>query len=538
MERFKKILLSLQSIYPFGLLLMVFYVPLLGLCINIQQVDWIEFLILACWIPIGMIPFNVFKKKILYQLLVIFFFIGGFVKLSHWLLLKGEITASSLFILANTNFSETVEFMSLKGSLRLLFLIPYLCLCVYALKKSPSGINNMLNKYFTIGIYLFIGIYFTDNIIHARFLRKAVPATSEAFIQFAQEMKISNSLKKRKVKKVTAEITNKKNHVFVLILGESCSRNHMSLYHYAHKTNPKLEKRKDIFVYNNVITSHSNTLSSVWMMFSTMNLENHQNKRNCISLIDVFHSAGFQTYWISNQLPIGIWDNDVYKLAQTSNMVVFKNNQANSSFESTLKGSFDEILINPFRKALFEKHSNKFIVLHLMGNHSKYSKRYPLTFQIFTNTSSNKTTVVSEYDNSMVYTDFIVDSIFTLLYQQSITDTNSLYSAIYLSDHGENVYDELNYAGHNFNGTLPKSNVEIPFIVWLSDSYKIYNSLKTKFINQNKELPFVTDDLFHAVLELNDMKTPYFQENRSIFNPKYNVKRKRILEDNQDYDLK
>lgn len=538
MKRLKKILLSLQFHYPLGLLLMVLYVPLIGVCINFQQVEWNELIILACWIPIGMIPYNLFKKKILYKLLIIFFFIGGFINLSHWLLLKGEITASSLFVLANTNLSETVEFLSLKGSLRLLFLIPYLFLFVYAIKNFPFGINNMLNKYFTFGIFLFISIYFIDNIVHVRFLRKAVPATSEAFIHFTKEMGVTNSLKKRKVKKVSVEITNKKNHVFVLILGESCSRNHMSLYNYARETTPKLEKRKDIFVYNNVVTSHSNTFSSIWMMFTTMNLENDQNKTNCISLMDVFHSAGFQTYWISNQIPIGIWDNDVYNLAQTSNVVVFKNIQANSSFESTLKSSFDEILINPFREALFEKQSNKFIVLHLMGNHSKYSKRYPPNFQIFTNNSSKKTTVVNEYDNSMIYTDFIVDSIFTLLYQQSIIDTNTLYSAIFLSDHGENVYDELNDAGHNFNGSLPKSNVEIPFVVWLSSQYANYNSNKTKFINQNKDLPFVTDDLFHAVIDMNDIKTLYLQENRSIFNAKYNTKRKRILEDNQDYDLK
>jgi heptose-I-phosphate ethanolaminephosphotransferase len=87
-------------------------------------------------------------------------------------------------------------------------------------------------------------------------------------------------------------------------------------------------------------------------------------------------------------------------------------------------------------------------------------------------------------------------------------------------------YDELNDAGHNFNGSLPKSNVEIPFVVWLSSQYANYNSNKTKFINQNKDLPFVTDDLFHAVIDMNDIKTLYLQENRSIFNAKYNTKRK------------
>ena len=528
----------LQPIYPIYLIYMLLYIQLLAICININQYNPRELLIVLIWIPLGIIPYYLFKKKILYKILVIIFFIAGFINLTHWLLLKGEITASSLFILANTNFSEASEFMSLKGSFRLFFLIPYIFLFIIALRKYPSLIYHSVSKYITIFIFIFITIYFTDNIINNRFLRKAVPATSEAIIYFTQEMKASRLVKYRKVKKISAELKCKKNNIFVLILGESASRNHMSLYHYNRKTNPLLEKRNDIFMYTNVITSHSNTISSVWRMFTNKNLENQKTKENSISLIDVFQSADFQTYWISNQSPIGIWDNAVFDLAQTCNQIIFKNKQVNSSFESTTNFSFDEILIEPFIKVLHEKQNNKFIVIHLMGSHSSYCKRYPASFKRFINFTNKKQKTINEYDNSILYTDYIVNSIFSILSQMAKKDTNALYSAIYLSDHGENVYDEMDNVGHNYNGILPKSNVEIPFIVWLSNQYIKYNFDKVEIIKKNKNTPFITDDLFHAVLDIVNIQTFYFEKNRSLFNETYNINRKRILEDNQDYDLK
>ena len=73
-------------------------------------------------------------------------------------------------------------------------------------------------------------------------------------------------------------------------------------------------------------------------------------------------------------------------------------------------------------------------------------------------------------------------------------------------------------------------------LVWFSDSYKEMNQEKIDTIVANKDKPWVSDDLFHAILDINQIKSPYFQPKRSIFNKDFNDKRPRVLMDGRDYD--
>ena len=272
-------------------------------------------------------------------------------------------------------------------------------------------------------------------------------------------------------------------------------------------------------------------------MLSNSNLEQKISFENCVDLIDVFHSAGFKTFWISNQSPIGIWDNLVTVLAKKSDDFTFVNTTSNSSFEAILTTSYDSKLFKPFSAALKEDVSKKFIVLHLMGSHSSYSKRYPAGFDIF-KASGGKEKTIAQYDNSVFYNDFIVDSLLNLMIANVSPQNNTVASAIYIADHGENVYDELDKVGHDYAGDLPKSHVEVPFIVWLSPEYLKMDPIKAAIIRLNISKPFVSDDLFHSILDLNVIQSPLFEEERSVFNANFNETRQRILEDGKDYDQK
>ena len=126
----------------------------------------------------------------------------------------------------------------------------------------------------------------------------------------------------------------------------------------------------------------------------------------------------------------------------------------------------------------------------------------------------------------------------TIINEFSKQDTNNLVSAIYLSDHGENVYDEFDRVGHDYSGELPKSNVEVPFLVWISHKYSELNPLKESVINSNIHKPYISDDLFHSIMDINGIQSKYFEEKRSIFSKGFDETRKRILEDGKDYDKK
>lgn len=519
---------------------MILYVQFISIFINYDLYDSRELAIYLCWIPLLSFFYYVSKKKWVYRIIVSLFFIDGLLNLSHFLILKGPLSASSLFVLANTNLNEAKEFMELKFSFLFLLLIPYLIFYFFALRKVPKVTVYPNSKWIVLLTLLYSFIFIAENTIADRFIRKGIPQTAKALVSFAEEFKSYSALKKRTVLPIDAHLnsTTKKERIFVLIIGESCNRNHMSLYNYHRNTNPKLGQRKDIIVYTNVISPYSNTLKSVLSSLTESNLENKKGFDTSISIIDVFHGANMKTFWLSNQSPIGIWDNAIYNLAQTSDRATFLNNKGNSSFESLSQASYDELLLKPFDKVVNEKTGNKLIIVHLMGSHSSYAKRYPEAFNNFSNHQSGKEQTINEYDNSVLYNDYIVDSLLSILNTYSTQNRDIIASAIYLSDHGENVYDENDNVGHDYSGSLPKSNVEIPFIVWLSPGFKQFYPEKQKTIQFNKDAPFMSDDLFHAILDLNDISCKQYNKTRSVFNAYFNSKRLRVLEDNKDYDSK
>ena len=45
----------------------------------------------------------------------------------------------------------------------------------------------------------------------------------------------------------------------------------------------------------------------------------------------------------------------------------------------------------------------------------------------------------------------------------------------------------------------------------------------------------MNDDLFHVILDLQNIETQYFKSSKSVINPNYKVQKKRILEDGREY---
>jgi heptose-I-phosphate ethanolaminephosphotransferase len=533
------VLKVLKEIYPPYLVLLVLMPIITGFFIDWKLMDVRQMIIVLAWIPLFTSPNIYFRKKIIYQLTALLFFLIGFIEISHWIILKGPITLTSLLVISNTNLEEAIGFFDLKASAQLFMLIPYFLLFIYSLRHTPKFEPSTI-RIFVIGAVLLVaGVFILENALNGRLVRKGAPQIIKVTFSFFEQRNLyKEAMQEIAPRKVDASADFHGNsQTFVLILGESCNRNHLSLYGYSRKTNPKLASRNDIIIYNNVVSPYSNTLNSVLTMLSNSNLEQKIGFENSIDLIDVFHSAGFKTYWISNQSPIGIWDNLVTVLAKKSDDFTFVNTTSNSSFEAILTTSYDSKLFKPFSAALKEDVSKKFIVLHLMGSHSSYSKRYPADFDVFDG-SGNKEKTIAEYDNSVLYNDFIVDSLLNLVIANVSPQNNTVASAIYLADHGENVYDELDKVGHDFAGDLPKSHVEIPFILWLSPDYQKLNAPKVQVIKSNFNKPFISDDLFHSILDLNGIKSPLLEEKRSIFNEDFYASRQRILEDGKDYDKK
>ncbi|HMB62457.1 MAG TPA: phosphoethanolamine transferase [Eudoraea sp.] len=525
----------LKYLYPKYLVLLALLPLFLGYIIDFELVHPISILVNLVWMLLFTIPFYYFRKIFIYYLAVVFYFLFGFLEIGHWLILEGPLTITSLLNILNSNYNEVVSFVNFKFDMNLLFLIPYVFLFIGAIKHPPKTGSPRTGLVQLSLIILIPGII---SFILLKSLPKTdlVPQFAKVFYATTIELqKYNKALADNKLRKVEAVLNaTSLRQTFVLIIGESCSRNHMSLYGGFANTNPRLEKRADLIVFDDVVSPHTYTTLAIPNILSNANLDNDIEFAKSIDLLDVFHSAGFKTYWISNQSAIGIWDNVVSSIGSKADVSKFVNVSSNSSQEAILNKSYDSRLFEPFRMALEDDAASKFIVLHLMGSHNTYSKRYPPEFDQF-NGGDSKEQLIAEYRNSVLYNDFVVDSLLNIL-QASSSNDNSLTSAIYTSDHGENLYDEDDKIGHDYANTIPRANVEIPFMLWVSNNYRDFYPSKYQTILRNRVKPFVTDDLFHSVLDINNIHVPYLENARSIFSIDYNDQRKRILADGNDYD--
>ena len=527
----------LKYLFPRYLVLLAMLPLIAGLIIDHELVHPISFLVDLIWMLPFTLPYFILRKPLIYRITAIYYFIIGFIEIGHWLVLKGPLTISSLLNIFNSNYVEVSAFMNLKFDFNLFLLIPYVLLFIIAVCNPPkvrwfriklSNLAFIVILFTTLGIVLF-------NLFPKTQL---VPQFAKVLYATTIELKQYNlAIADNRLQRIDAVAKiSKQGQTFVLIIGESCSRNHMSLYGSEVNTNPMLEKRTDLIAFNDVISAHTYTTLSIPTMLSNTNLENNIKFGSSTDLLDVFYSAGFKTYWISNQSPIGIWDNVVTSIASKADVSKFVNISSNSSQEAIFNRSYDSRLFEPFQQVLEDEAQSKFIVLHLMGNHNTYSKRYPSEFAVFKG-QGKREKLIAEYRNSVLYNDFVVDSLLSILKENS-TKMQRLSSAIYVSDHGENLFDEKDRIGHDYAKIIPGANVEIPFAVWMSDNFISSFCSKSEIIKANREKPFVSDDLFHCILDINHIKIPIFEAGRSIFSPNYNERRNRILADGYNYDMK
>jgi lipid A ethanolaminephosphotransferase len=78
---------------------------------------------------------------------------------------------------------------------------------------------------------------------------------------------------------------------------------------------------------------------------------------------------------------------------------------------------------------------------------------------------------------------------------------------IYVSDHGESLGENNLYLHGMPNSIAPKEQLEIPFIVWVSENSKKLK--KSDLLSQNH--------VFHSVLNFLSVESPIYNESMNIF---------------------
>ncbi len=128
--------------------------------------------------------------------------------------------------------------------------------------------------------------------------------------------------------------------------------------------------------------------------------------------------------------------------------------------------------------------------MHLMGSHRRYTNRYPMEFKKFgindieKKTSRENKRTIAEYDNSVLYNDYVCEEIIKLLEKEDAI-------IFCFPDHGEEVYDTRNMCGHTLeNPSIPMK--EIPFWIWTSHIFQENRPLVEEAISTHTNKCFNT----------------------------------------------
>lgn len=451
-------------------------------------------------------------KRIYFILIFIVFFLPSMVVLSAIYINKSFLKDADFWFVFQTNTDESIAFLGnyLSWGIGLLVLI-YTVVSFYLLSiKTSMGSVSIRRK--SIILLPVVAFMLLSGFSYSMNASNYVVDFYKSLYKYNIGLKLyDNHIEERlsNIYNVSSNLPDTLPKTFVIIIGESLDRGHMSIYGYNRHTNPFLEKIENkFFVFNNVISSDTQTSGSLKKALTFANHEFPDYYYKKPSIIELFNALNFRTYWIDNQFnKVNDVAPDIYvKIARLSKVYV------NLNFSKQ-----DESVLPVLKNILNRKDEiNKFIVIHLMGCHLPYKTRYPRSFTKFTgfndiNSRENKLLTldqkktINEYDNSVLYNDFVVSSIINL-----VEAKKELAYILYFSDHGEEVYDKEVFSGRSYDN-LTVNMCEIPFMIWLSDDYK---NKKTLHVDANR--PYSVENLIHTVIDLSFIKHPDYDSTRSL----------------------
>ncbi|MDR1974784.1 MAG: sulfatase-like hydrolase/transferase [Bacteroidales bacterium] len=440
---------------------------------------------------------------------------------------KQWMTVSSLWVIFSTNTKEATEYISQFTDITnifvaVLYVIVGIILIAFAKNEKRISFKKLVDK-----IMFPVAFITVTLVMISHYLTMAVPTFSlyHSVIRFAaynNDMRNMLHLSEN-MPSASCNLQDGTSHVFVIVIGESTNIYHQNIYGYSRETTPMqslLKKNGELIVYKDVVTPHVSTRNSLEKVLS---FANHDFPKKMItepSIVDIVNSAGFTSYWVNNQEISGMWQSPVcYVCANHSYFLIDLINENN-----------DAAVIEPFYKILSDSSRNKIIFLHLVGNHFAYSNRYPSTFNKFDHknqlledknfrTEYMKQTI-DEYDNSILFGDYLLNEIIDTLRK---IDVSSF--VLFFSDHGEDVYDDRDFLGHQSVVFPTQYQARVPFVLWRSSLY--LKEVPEIIIDTIR--PYNTEDLIHSVATLMRISYPSVDSTRSIFSP-YFTKRQRFVE--------
>ena len=301
------------------------------------------------------------------------------------------------------------------------------------------------------------------------------------------------------IKLPDGRITDSEKAVEVLVIGESARKANFQLYGYGRDTNPLLSKQEGLQVYQ----------ATSCATYTTAGTKAILEPKNSDDLYELLPNYAFRT-GVDVSWRTSNWGEPPIHIDE------YLTDPQLAELYPGMSNAYDNILFHGLRERIESSTKDKvLIILHTSTSHGpKYADKYPRQFEVYKPVAQNIEEgeknvgmLVNAYDNTIRYTDYLLDSLINTL--RPMTDWHR--AMIFISDHGESLGEKGMFMHGLPMKLAPKVQYEIPFLVWTSDGFRHYKPAS--------QLPAVLEQhyIFHSVLNLLSIHSPAYDKTYDIF---------------------
>ncbi len=491
-----------------------------------------------------LIPLLLFPRytKLLAAIIGIVLWAASLASLGYFMLYGQEFSQSVIFIMFESNTAEAGEYLTQYFSYTLVFVFIVYSIGAYLLwrKITPVYLSNHLTRW-VVSILILVSIFgypYANRMIKKeepfavateKVLGRMEPVTPWTLVvgyyQYKKQLDNMEALLTHNaalppLKNLKDENADKPRTI-VLVIGESTSRLHMSLYGYGRETNPMLEQLQKtdpgLAVFNDVVASRPYTIEMLQQALTFGDQHNPDAYLTTPSVMNLMKQAGYKTFWITNQQTMTKRNTMLTTFSQMADQQEYLNNNRSQNSEQ-----HDDVLFEPFEKALKDPAPKKFIIVHLLGTHMNYKYRYPDTFKKFrgadpimpSDLDKKEIAFYNSYDNAVLYNDYVVATLI-----KTFKDTDPYGFLVFLSDHGEEVYGDKDHEVIGRNEAAPtKGMYTVPFMVWSSPTWQAEHPRDLRALANR---PYSSAHLIHTLSDLAGLTYDEYIPARSLVSPQY-----------------
>ena len=525
------------SIGTLMLLCIAIYPNIVYAIINNSGISYIiTSMIFACPI-IGIVA--VLPRKWMYCVATVLLTIMSIIDLTMIDLYKDYLLPGGILSTIKTNPQEAAEFYNtnLKEVIRW---IPLIICCIVGCCLYQTRSKLVPNIIIVIGSIIIPTVFVTGKVVGSydskitfRYYVDHRIWNRTPYNVVFQSINTVKELNKRKYIEHTSLIsfgthkktTTSQKEVYIFAIGESLRYDNLSLNgKYARSTTPLLEQKSNLILFHNYYSQACLTMYSVPQLVTRATPNNYDLNFKERSIVEPFRECGFKTYTIVSQTNLLSYEK--YLSNGVDSLIIVPNIVQDGEI---IVG--DKTMVH-IVDSLMQHHDKLFIMMQFLGNHSFFTN-YEKEFDIYKPNSNSCTDedkltsdslLINAYDNSILYTDWILSSIIDVIDRPDIVS-----SFVFVSDHGEHISKDA--AGHGGNCSPVKEEYHVPFIFWWSDEYEALYPEKTYYAKSHTHRKINGDCIFYSLCDMADIQLDsiYAAPSWSVFSSQFEEHPRLIL---------